>query len=204
MSNVVMLSEQQSGGGYNKPVFSLGNKIARLVWTLVWLIFGRLSPAPFFGLRATLLRVFGAKVGKGSRIYPNVKIWAPWLLQVDDVVALANGTEIYNPGGVRLGHHVVISQGAYLCGASHDFNEEEFPMIWKPIVIESYGWICARAIVLPGVVVGEGAVLGAGAVASKNLEDWSVYAGNPSRKVGERKKFLSAETSRSKSGELRT
>lgn len=185
--------KQRFGGGYNKAVFSVRNRIGRLIWLLVWAMFGRLSPTPLFFWRAMLLRIFGAKVGKGSRIYPNIKIWAPWLLQVEDVVAIANGVDVYNPGGVRLGHHVVLSQGSYLCGATHDFNDEGFPMVWKPIVIEPYGWVCARAIVLPGVIVGEGAVLGAGAVANKNLAPWSVYAGNPSCKVGERNRFVEAK-----------
>jgi putative colanic acid biosynthesis acetyltransferase WcaF len=89
-----------------------------------------------------------------------------------------------------LGHHAILSQDSYLCGATHDYDSIEFTYIKKEIVVEDYGWICARAIVLPGVVCKEGSVLGAGSVTSKDLEAWMVYAGNPAKLIKPRRKFL--------------
>jgi putative colanic acid biosynthesis acetyltransferase WcaF len=140
-----------------------------------------------FTWRACLLKLFGARLGQKNFIYPGAKIWAPWLLKTGDVVTIADRAEVYNPGGATLEHHAIISQAAYLCGATHDCDDPSFPMTWKAIIVGPYAWVCARAIVLPGVEIGEGAVLGAGAVTSRSLEAWSVYAGNPAVKVRTRK-----------------
>jgi putative colanic acid biosynthesis acetyltransferase WcaF len=108
------------------------------------------------------------------------------LLETEDVVTIGPHSEVYNPGGVKLGHHTIVSQGAYLCGATHDYNSKDFDYIAKLITTGAYAWICARAIVLPGVICGEGSVLGAGAVTQRSLEPWTVYAGNPAVSVRKR------------------
>ena len=136
--------------------------------------------------RAFLLRLFGAQLGPHSRIYPRARIWAPWNLVCEDTVSIADEAEIYNPALITLRSHSIISQQAYLCGATHDFNDPAFPMIWAPISIGSYAWIGARAVVQMGITVGDGAILGLGAIATRDLEAWSVNAGVPARKVGQR------------------
>ncbi|MGZ3236930.1 MAG: putative colanic acid biosynthesis acetyltransferase, partial [Burkholderiaceae bacterium] len=88
--------------------------------------------------------------------------------------------------------HVIISQDAYLCGATHDYNDAQFTYLAKPIAIEPYAWICARAVVMPGVTVHEGAVLGLGSVATRNLEAWSVYAGMPAKFINNRAKDIAS------------
>jgi putative colanic acid biosynthesis acetyltransferase WcaF len=139
--------------------------------------------------RIWLLRLFGAKIGPNNFIYPTCRIWAPWLLQTGEAVAIGPGAEIYNPGGLRLGHHTVISQHAFICGATHDYNSENFTYIKKEIIMEPYVWIGAKAIVLPGIHCKEGSVLGAASLASRHLEPWTVYAGNPARMVKKRTNF---------------
>lgn len=134
-----------------------------------------------------MLRCFGAKLGKDCHIYPKARIWSPWNLICDDVVAIADDAIIYNPAQIKLGSHVIISQEAYLCGATHDYEDPAFPLRSLPISIGAHAWVCARATVQPGVSVGDGAVLGLGAIATRNLEQWSVYAGVPARKIKDRK-----------------
>lgn len=133
-----------------------------------------------------VLRCFGAQLGVDCHIYPAARIWAPWNLVCDDGVAIADGAEVYNPAVVTLRSHVVVSQGAYLCGASHDYNDPAFPMISAPIEVGRFAWIASRASVLMGVTVEEGAVLALGSIATKDLEAWGVYAGIPARRVGTR------------------
>ena len=87
---------------------------------------------------------------------------------------------------MTIGDRVMISQEAYLCGATHDFNDPAFPLLAYRMEIGAYAWVCARASVGPGVNVGEGAVLGLGSVATRDLESWGVYAGVPAVKVKER------------------
>ena len=103
-----------------------------------------------------------------------------------DGVSLADEAEIYNPSPVWLGSHAIVSQQAYICGATHDYNDPAFPLISFPMSLGAYSWVCARASVCPGVNVGDGAVLGLGSVATKDLEAWTVYAGVPAMAVKQR------------------
>jgi len=165
---------------------------------MVWLLLYRPSPRPCHAWRAMLLRAFGAKAGAQCHFYPGSKVWAPWNLRCEDRVTLADGAEIYNPSLIHFGSHAIVSQGAYVCGATHLYNEPEFRMVSRPMKIGAYAWICARAIVGPGVNVGEGAVLGLGSVASKDLEAFGVYVGSPARKVKERDRSAIPEESNTK------
>jgi putative colanic acid biosynthesis acetyltransferase WcaF len=172
---------------YLRPSFPLKSRLKRLVWNVCWLLLYRTSPRPMHGWRAMLLRLFGAEMGPNCHFYPGSKIWAPWNLICADQVNAGDGAEIYNPAPMHFGSHVIVSQGAYLCGATHDFDDPTFPLLAYSMSIGAYAWVCARAIVSPGVNLGEGAVLGLGAVATRDLEPWGVYAGVPAVKVKERK-----------------
>jgi putative colanic acid biosynthesis acetyltransferase WcaF len=178
---------------YVVSVFSTANKLKRLLWQIVWTLLCRWTPAPLYLWRTFIVRLFGGKVGKGVHLYPSCKIWAPWLLEMEDDSCLGSGVEVYNPGGCTIGKQAIISQDAYLCGATHDFNSENFTYIKKKITVGAYAWVCAKAIVLPGVTCGEGAVLGAAAIATRNLEPWSVYAGNPAIFIKTRNNFIKFE-----------
>jgi len=167
---------------------SMRNKMARALWGMVYVFLFRPSPRPLHAWRASLLRLFGATIGPGCHIYPKARIWAPWKLKCEDVVAIADEAIIYNPSLITLGSHSTISQQAYLCGATHDYDDPAFPMISRPITIEPFSWVCARATVQMGVTMGTGSVLGLGAIATKDLEAWSVYTGIPARKVKDRKR----------------
>lgn len=172
---------------YSIPAFGVANKIARSVWAICYLTLFRPSPRPLFAWRRFLLGIFGAKLGSGVAIYPSAKIWAPWNLVCADMVAIANGAEIYNPSPIYFGSHAIVSQDAFLCGASHDYNDPGFPLYSKSIHVGAYAWVCARACVMPGVSIHEGAVLGLAAVATNDLNAWTVYAGSPAKAVKRRK-----------------
>jgi putative colanic acid biosynthesis acetyltransferase WcaF len=157
------------------------NRLARALWAIVCVLLFRFSPRPMHAWRAWLLRCFGARLGRHCHIYPKSRIWAPWNLRCEDGAAIADGAIVYNAAAVHLGVHAIVSQEAYVCTATHDIDDPAFPMITAPISLESYSWVCARACVLPGVTVHEGAVLALGSVASKDLEAWRVYAGVPAQ-----------------------
>lgn len=171
---------------YTRPAFSFSNRAARLLWSITWLLLYRPSPRPLHAWRAVLLRLFGATLGSDCHFYPASRVWAPWNLRCADHVAAGDGVEIYNPSPMTLGSHVILSQDCYLCGATHDYNDPAFPLIAYAMTIEPYAWICARASVAPGVRVGEGAVLGLGSVATRDLEPWTVYSGNPAQPIRQR------------------
>ena len=171
---------------YKRPAFSAADRLRRLSWNLCWLLLFRPSPRPFHAWRSALLRLFGATVGPECHIYPGAKIWAPWNLRAADSVAIADGAEIYNPAPMTFGSHAIVSQNAYLCGATHDYDRADFPLLAYTTELGAYAWVCARAIVSPGVNLGEGAVLGLGSIATRSLEPWGVYAGIPARRIKDR------------------
>ena len=171
---------------YRNVNTTLRNRAARLLWGVVYVILFRSSPRPMHSWRALLLRLFGAQLGPVCKIYPRARIWAPWNLRCGRRVAIADDAVIYNPEQVTLESNAIVSEQAYLCGASHDYNSPAFPMIARPIHIGRYAWICARATVQMGVTVGEGAVLALGSVATRDLDPWSIYGGIPARLMGRR------------------
>ena len=171
---------------YERPAFSSSDRARRLLWNITRTLLYRPSPRPFFAWRALLLRCFGATLGPGCKFYPASRIYAPWNLICADVVAVADGAEIYNPAPIHLGSHVILSQDSYLCGATHDYDSPAFPLLAYSSRLDAYAWVCARASVAPGVNLGEGAVLGLGSVATRDLDPWTINAGLPAVKIKDR------------------
>lgn len=157
-------------------------QLLRVLW-----MFGqfaiRLTPRPCFGLRRLILRCFGARIGRGVNVYSSTRIYFPWKLQVGDNSSIGEWALIYNLGKVFIGENASISHGAHLCAGTHDYTRSDFPLIKPPISIGNAAWICADAFVGPGVTVGAGAIVGARAVATSDVEAWTVVAGNPARFV---------------------
>lgn len=159
----------------------------RLVWAIVGQnIFKLLFWHGWNRLHSLILNLFGCQIEGLSLIYPSVKIYAPWNLKIGNMSCVGPGVEIYNKGMVEIGDNVVISQGAYICTASHDVSSTSMALVVKPITICNGAWICAKAFVLPGVTIGEGAVVAAGAVVAKDVEPWTVVGGNPAKFIKRR------------------
>ncbi len=172
---------QRGQDPYLSPQTTLQNRLARGLWSMTCAVLFRPSPRPLHAWRVWLLRCFGAKLGRNCHIYPRAKIWAPWNLHCGDQATIADDADIYNAWPITLDSHAIVSQGALLCAATHDIDDPAFPMTGAPIHIGAFAWVCARAAVLPGVKLNEGAVLALGAVASSNLDAWSVYGGMPAK-----------------------
>jgi len=162
-------------------------KARRVAWILTWTLLGMPGPRMLSPWRIVLLRLFGARVGKGVKICGRVKVLMPWNLEIHDFSVLAERVDVYNFAHVTIGSQTCISQGSWLCTGSHDYKQESFPLYWKPIVIGSSVWIAAEAFVHPGTRIGDGVVIGARAVVSGFLQPWMVYSGNPAQLIGPRK-----------------
>ena len=183
------ISADTAADPYLRPAFSFRDRLRRLNWNMCWGLLYRTSPRPLHSWRSFLLRLFGATMGANCHFYPRSKVWAPWNLICADQVTAGDGAEIYNPAPVTLGSHAILSQDAYVCAATHDYDDPAFPLIAYAMRIGAYAWVCARASVAPGVNVGDGAVLGLGSVATRSLDAWTVYAGVPAVKVKDRRRF---------------
>lgn len=160
---------------------SFGNKVARALWGAVWLLLYRPSPRPAHFWRRFLLRCFGAKVGRGAKPYPGLRVWAPWNLELGAHCWVADGVDCYSVGPIRIGDGAVVSQRAFLCTATHDYTTPAFSLVVLPITIGPDAWVAAEAFVGPGVAVGAGAVVGARACVVRDVPEWVVVAGNPAR-----------------------
>ena len=132
------------------------------------------------------MRCFGARIGKGVRIQGGARIWQPWKLSIGDFSWIDGGVSLYSADSITIGANAVVSEGAFICTASHDVTSETFKLATKPITIGDGAWVASRAIVLPGVSVGEGAVVAAGAVVTHDVEPWTIVAGNPAKVVKKR------------------
>ena len=168
------------------PSFGLANKAARVAWGAAWLLLGRFTPPPLWGWRRALLRLFGAQVGRGARVYGSTKVWLPANLALGNGALIGPRVRLYNQGAIVVGAHAVISQDASLCASSHDVEDPAFPLLTRPITVGAHAWIAAEAFVGPGVTIGEGAVLGARGVAMRDLGAWAYYAGNPAVRLKDR------------------
>ncbi len=150
--------------------------VRRVCWMLLRPPF-RFSPRPYFGWRNFLLRSLGAQIGRDVHIYSSATIYYPWELVAGDECAIGEYAFIYNLGTVTIGARATISHRAHLCAGTHDYRKPDFPLLRPPIVIGEQAWICADAFVGPGVTVGEGAIVAAGAVAMKDVAPWIIVGG---------------------------
>lgn len=153
-------------------------RLARVLWALCHPLF-RLSPRPLWGWRIWLLRRFGARIGREVHIYPTVRIMIPWHLHIADQAAIGDRAILYALGRIHIGARVTVSQYAHVCAGSHDLRQQSRPLLRAPIHIGADAWVCADAFVGPGVRIGEGAVLGARAVAMTDLPAGATGIGNP-------------------------
>ena len=166
---------------------SMRNKIGRIAWGLVWGCLFRPTPRLLFGWRRMLLRCFGARIGKGAKIMPSVRIWAPWKLTIEEEGTLGEWVDCYCVAPVLIGAHATVSQYTHLCTATHDITDPYMRLSTAPITIKDQAWIGAGAFVRHGVTVQQGAVCGARAVVVKDVPAWTIVAGNPAREIKKRK-----------------
>ena len=154
---------------------------ARVAWTCVsvW-FFQTWFPWPN-GLKRSLLRAFGAKVGRGVIVKPRVTIKYPWKLSIGDHCWIGEKVWIDNLGQVTLGNHCCLSQGALLLCGNHNYKKPTFDLIVGDITLEDGVWIGARASLGPGVTCRSHSVLAMGSTATSDLEAWGIHHGNPAK-----------------------
>ena len=163
------------------------NQIIRMLWTIVWGIFARPLPRSVgSGWKRFLLRLFGAQIAPTAVVYSSAKVYYPANLIMEAYSCLASDVDCYNVAPITIGANSTVSQGAYLCTASHDITNPLNPLITAPIVIEDQAWVAAGAFVSMGVTIGQGAVVGARAAVFKSVEPWTVVGGNPAKFIKER------------------
>jgi putative colanic acid biosynthesis acetyltransferase WcaF len=167
--------------------FSMAHRLKRLAFQFTWSLLCRWTPVAAHSWRRTILRCFGARISPTAKVYPSVRIWYPQNLEMASYSCLAPEVNCYSMAPITLDAYALVSQGAYLCAGTHDVDDRHFQLVVKPIVIKANAWVAAEAFVGPGVTIGQGAVLGARAVAFRDLEPDTIYIGNPAKPLRKRK-----------------
>lgn len=163
-----------------------GGLFKRLIWYIANVLF-LLNPLnPFSGIKIRILRLFGAKIGKGVNIKPCVNIKYPWLLEIGDYTWIGENVWIDNLATVQIGSNVCISQGAMLLCGNHNYKKATFDLMIGNITLEDGSWVGAQSVVCPGVTLHSHSVLGVNSVANHDLEPYSIYQGNPAQKIRSR------------------
>ncbi len=172
---------------FDNTTFDKGaGKIKQALWFLIHALFIKSSLLPVMGFKKFLLELFGAKIGTGFVIKPSVHIKFPWKLELGDHVWLGEHVWIDNLDRVKIGNNVCLSQGALLLTGNHDYTLSSFDFKNAPIVIEDGVWIGAKAVVCPGVHCKSHSILSVGAIATKDLESFTIYQGSPAKEVRKR------------------
>ncbi len=163
------------------------NQIVRLLWTIIWGCFAKPLPRSLgSGWKRCLLRLFGAKIANTAVVHSRAKIYYPANLTMEAYSCIASDVDCYNVAHITIGANSTVSQGAYLCTASHDITNPLNPLITAPIIIEDQAWVAAEAFVGMGITIGQGAVVGARAAVFKSVEPWTVVGGNPAKFIKKR------------------
>jgi putative colanic acid biosynthesis acetyltransferase WcaF len=169
------------------PGFRGRSKVYVQLWWLVQSTLFAMSPQAMYGWRAWLLRLFGARVGRGTIIRPSVRVPYPWKLTIGDHCHIGDDVQLYTYGEIEIGNCTVISQRSYICTGSHDYTSPTFDLIAKKIVIGAESWLATDVFVAPGVTIGNGAVVGARSSVFHDLPTGTISVGSPAKVIGLRK-----------------
>jgi putative colanic acid biosynthesis acetyltransferase WcaF len=156
--------------------------VVQLWWITQGTLF-RWSPQFLYEWRSALLRLFGAKIGKGVKIRPTTTITYPWNLCIGNHVWVGDDCVLYNLGKITIGNHVALAHQVYLCTGMHDYSVVSFDIFAKDIVIEDEVWLPNDVFIGPGVVVGQGTVVGARSTVLNDLPCGMICYGNPAKPI---------------------
>lgn len=172
---------------YNNSWYSPGASMLKMaMWYVINSAVFKNSLFPFGKLKLILLKLFGARIGKGVVVKPCVNIKYPWNLSIGDYVWVGENVWIDNLTKVTIGSNVCISQGAMLLCGNHDYKSKSFDLIVREITLEDGVWVGAKSTVCPGVTMHTHSVLSVGSIASHDLEAYAIYQGNPAKKIRDR------------------
>jgi putative colanic acid biosynthesis acetyltransferase WcaF len=172
---------------YQNRSYSPGrNRLVRGLWYFISALIFESGWFPLMAPKRWILRLFGARIGRGLVVKPRVWIKYPWRLVVGDHCWIGQGAWIDNLADVKLGSHVCVSQQVYVCTGSHDYRRRTFDLITRPVEVGDGAWLGARALVLGGVTVGSNAVVAAGSLVTKDVPVAAIVAGQPARTVAQR------------------
>lgn len=145
-----------------------------------------LGYVPCHCFRRSLFKLAGVKIGKGSTIHIGARFYQPKNITIGEGTIIGDHVTLDGRAKLTIGNHVDIASEVMIFNSEHDINSEGFDPLEKPITIKDYVFIGPRAIILPNVTIGRGAVVAAGAVVTKDVPEMTIVAGVPAREIGRR------------------
>jgi len=170
---------------YASP-WSLRERIGIMLWSGAWKLLCSWTPKPLNPWRLLVLRCFGTKIDGTPFVHSRARIQIPWKLRLAHRACLGDRANAYTLGEIIIGAGATIAQEAYLCTGTHDFASVALPLQTTPIFVGTNAFVGARALVLPGVSIGDRAIIGAGSVVTRDVPADAIVAGNPARVIGTR------------------
>jgi len=142
---------------------------------------------PFWFFRKFVFKIVGVKIGKGSVIHMGARFFNPKGVSIGSDTMVGDSAFLDGRATLKIGSHVDIASQVLIYNSEHDLNAEDFHAVDEPVEIGDYVFVGPRAIILPGVKIGKGAVVAAGAVVTKDVADFAIVGGVPAKEIGERK-----------------
>ena len=167
--------------------WSRGERIRLLVWDLAWPLLCGWTPKPLNPWRLLVLRLFGAHIHGTPFVHQRARVQMPWKLTLRDGACLGDRANAYTLGEIEICERATVGQEAYLCTGTHDFSSPALPLQTAPIRVGADAFIGVRAIIMPGIRIGERSVVGAGSIVTRDVPPGAVVAGNPARILPGRK-----------------
>lgn len=161
--------------------WTMSGRIKMLLWEFCWTIFCSWTPKPVNPWRIFWLKIFGATIYGRPFVHQRARIKIPWNLTLHDRACLSDRTNAYSLGKIVLFEHATAAQEAYLCTGTHAFDQPAKNLITSAVIIEAHAFVGARAFILPGITIGERAIVGACSVVTKSVAPHTVVTGNPAK-----------------------
>jgi putative colanic acid biosynthesis acetyltransferase WcaF len=155
-------------------------------WQLAQATVFACSPQYAYPWRRWLLRLFGAKVGKGVLVRQSARVTYPWFVSLGDHCWIGDHAEIYSVAPITIGANAVVSQRSYICAGTHNHMQLNFPAIGKPVEIGDEVWVATDCFIGPGVRIGRGAIVAARSTVTADVKEATIVAGNPAEFRGKR------------------
>src|SRR5665213_1808087 len=167
-------------------IYKAGNRFMTIVHELdIWFLHA-VGYIPLHHVRRFFYLIDGLKIGKGSTLHMGTRFYDQKNIIIGKDSIIGEGAVLDGRDDLVIGDHVDIASEVMIYNAEHDINDAQFSAKVAPVFIKDYVFIGPRAIVLPGVTIGKGAVVAAGAVVTKDVPDFAIVGGVPARVVGER------------------
>lgn len=162
------------------------NRLVNILLDFELMILRWVGHLPLHSVRRWIYIIVGVKIGKSSTIHMWCNFFNPAGIEIGEDTTIGNNAFLDGRAPLKIGNHVDIAAEVLIYNSEHDINSKFFSAREEPVLIEDYAFIGPRAIILPGVKVGKGAIIGAGAVVNTDVEPFVIVGGVPAKKIGER------------------